>query len=187
MLISPQHRLAEARWVPSPNQNERPNPADISLLVIHGISLPPDQFGGPFISDLFTNQLDCDLHPYFAQLKDLRVSAHLLIRRDGELVQFVAFDRRAWHAGVSRFRERENCNDFSIGIELEGADHIPYTDAQYNALAAVTKCLMKTYSGIKKDRIVGHADIAPGRKTDPGEAFDWPYFFSLLTDEGCSQ
>lgn len=184
MLISRQHRLDAAQWLASPNHNERPDPSDISLLVIHGISLPPNQFGGAYICDLFTNQLDIEAHPYFRQLKDLRVSAHLLIRRDGHLIQFVSFDKRAWHAGVSYFEERDNCNDFSIGIELEGADDIPYAEAQYRALAAVSRCLMRSYPGIKKDRIVGHSDIAPGRKTDPGAAFDWSYFFALLTDEG---
>lgn len=187
MLISSEHRIESAHWLASPNCNARPDPNDISLLVIHGISLPPNQFGGPYISELFTNNLDCTAHPYFQQLERLRVSAHLLIRRDGELLQYVPFNQRAWHAGVSRFGERENCNDFSIGIELEGADDIPYTQAQYAVLVEVTKLLLHTYPALKKDRIVGHADIAPGRKTDPGPAFDWPHYFALLTDEGCSK
>lgn len=187
MRINATHRIESVQWMESPNQNERPDPCEISLLVIHGISLPPNQFGGTYIDELFTNKLDCSAHPYFEQLKSLRVSAHLLIRREGELVQFVSFDKRAWHAGLSIFQLRENCNDFSVGIELEGADDTAYTEKQYQQLAAVARCLMIAYPGITKDRIVGHSDIAPGRKTDPGSAFNWPHFFALLENEGCTQ
>jgi AmpD protein len=157
----------------SPNQDARPDPADVSLLVVHGISLPPGEFGGPWIDALFTNRLDLAAHPYFARLGDLRVSAHLLIRRDGGMVQYVPFGARAWHAGESRFAGRERCNDYSVGVELEGADEVPYTDAQYAALAAVARALMRAYPAIVPDRIAGHSDVAPGRKTDPGPAFDW--------------
>lgn len=161
---------------PSPNQDARPDPADVSLLVIHGISLPPAEFGGPWIDALFGNRLDLAAHPYFARLAGLAVSAHALIRRDGEVIQYVPFDARAWHAGASCFAGRERCNDFSIGIELEGTDDLPYTDAQYDALAWVARAVMQAYPAITPERIAGHCDIAPGRKTDPGPAFDWPRF-----------
>lgn len=167
------HKLVQARWVPSPNYNQRPMNQSPSLLVIHNISLPPREYGGPYIEQFFSNQLDTHAHPYFQEIEGLEVSAHLLIRRDGELVQFVAFDQRAWHAGVSQFEGCENCNDFSIGIELEGTDNDEYTDQQYEQLKAVTHCLMMEYTHILPDRIVGHQDIAPLRKTDPGPAFDW--------------
>ena len=160
----------------SPNQDARPDPADVSLLVVHGISLPPGEFGGPWIDALFTNRLDLGAHPYFAQLAGLRVSSHLLIRRDGAIVQYVPFGARAWHAGASAFAGRERCNDYSIGVELEGADTVPYTDAQYAALAGVARALMQAYPAITPERIAGHSDVAPGRKTDPGPAFDWPRF-----------
>lgn len=173
-LISP------ARQVPSPNCDERPEASDIALLVVHGISLPPDEYGGPWIDQLFTNQLDPDAHPYFREIHQLRVSSHLLIRRDGELVQYVPFHKRAWHAGVSSFEGREQCNDFSIGIELEGSDEVPYEAAQYDTLLAVTRVLLDTYPTISPTRIVGHSDIAPGRKTDPGPAFRWSHFIALL-------
>ncbi|MFV8818229.1 1,6-anhydro-N-acetylmuramyl-L-alanine amidase AmpD [Haliea sp. E17] len=158
---------------PSPNYDQRPAGQLPELLVIHNISLPPGQFGGECIEQLFTNCLDWDTHPFFAEIRGLEVSAHLLIRRDGQLVQFVNFLDRAWHAGKSRHRERENCNDFSIGIELEGTDEEPYTDAQYSELDAVTRALLRAYPGIAGGGIVGHCDIAPQRKTDPGPAFDW--------------
>jgi len=154
----------------SPNCDERPEGAKVSLLVIHGISLPPGQFGGPWIVELFTNSLNTKAHPYFATLADKRVSAHFLIRREGSLAQFVACEMRAWHAGQSKWRGRENCNDFSIGVELEGTDDLPYTDGQYAMLAALTRALRRRY---RIRDIAGHADIAPGRKTDPGPAFDW--------------
>ena len=158
----------------SPNCDARPAGQEIDLLVLHGISLPPGEFGGPWIGALFTNTLDCAAHPYFSQLVGTRVSAHLLIRRDGALIQYVPFHDRAWHAGESCFEGRERCNDFAIGIELEGADDTPYSDAQYQALAQVIPALMAAYPRITPPRVVGHSDIAPGRKTDPGPAFDWP-------------
>ncbi|TXH04738.1 MAG: 1,6-anhydro-N-acetylmuramyl-L-alanine amidase AmpD [Nevskiaceae bacterium] len=173
-------RLRGARWLPSPNFDERPDPADVSLLVIHAISLPPDRFGGPWIDDLFLNRLDHAAHPYFASLRDLKVSAHCLIRRDGALTQYVAFDQRAWHAGKSQYRGRERCNDFSIGIELEGCDRKPFTQAQYRRLTRVTRALLRAYPRLARDRIVGHSDIAPGRKTDPGPRFDWPRYLAGL-------
>ncbi|MBA4502445.1 1,6-anhydro-N-acetylmuramyl-L-alanine amidase AmpD [Marinobacterium sp. 3-1745] len=167
-----EHRLTAAEFIPSPNCNERPD-GEVSLLVIHNISLPPGRFGGGHIAELFTNRLNPDAHPYFAEIQGLEVSAHVLIARDGSMTQFVPFDRRAWHAGRSCFQEREACNDFSIGVELEGTDELPYTDMQYQTLAAVTRALLKSYPDLKTERITGHSDIAPGRKTDPGPAFDW--------------
>lgn len=174
-----QHWLAEARCVASPFFNARPQ-QEISLLVIHNIALPPMTYGGRWIEALFTGQLDGSQHPYFASLTGLEVSAHLLIRRTGELVQFVGFDQRAWHAGQSCYAGRENCNDFSIGIELEGTDHQPYTPFQYQQLIAVTQTLMQTYPEITDQRIVGHQQIAPERKTDPGPAFDWCFFLQAV-------
>ena len=165
---------------PSPNYNERPEQADVSLLVIHNISLPPGQFGRANICDFFTNCLDVSAHPYFNEIADMRVSAHLLIDREGLLVQFVPFKARAWHAGQSCFAGAENCNDFSIGIELEGTDFMPYTDQQYGTLAEITRLLMGLYPAITKQNIVGHSDIAPDRKTDPGQAFDWPRYLNML-------
>ncbi|MDX1803853.1 MAG: 1,6-anhydro-N-acetylmuramyl-L-alanine amidase AmpD [Alcanivorax sp.] len=181
MLTLNQHRIDQAQWCPSPNYNDRPDATAISLLVVHNISLPPGQFGGPYIEDLFLNRLDAQAHPYFQGISQLRVSSHFLIRRDGRLLQFVACDKRAWHAGVSSFEGRENCNDFSLGIELEGADDIPYEAAQYDALAAVTALLQQHYPAIADERITGHENIAPGRKTDPGPAFDWQDFRRRLT------
>lgn len=172
--------LSSARRVPSPNANARPVDTSVSLLVIHNISLPPEQFENGYIEQFFTNQLDATVHPYFAEIAEMTVSAHLLITRTGEVIQFVPFDQRAWHAGRSCFRGRDNCNDFSVGIELEGADTIAYTDEQYTVLAQVSSCLMEEYPAIMLDTIVGHSDIAPGRKTDPGESFDWPRFQQLL-------
>jgi AmpD protein len=165
--------LDAARQVPSPNCDERPAGTTVDLLVVHGISLPPQRFGGPYIDALFSNTLDPAADPYFAAIAHLRVSAHLLIRRDGELVQYVPFHRRAWHAGNSCHDGRERCNDFSIGIELEGADDVAYEPVQYERLAAVAAALMDAYPGLRPARIAGHCDIAPGRKTDPGPAFDW--------------
>ena len=172
--------LSGSTQLVSPNTDPRPDPADISLLVIHNISLPPEQFGGPYIGQLFSNCLDPKQHPYFAQIADLKVSSHLLIDRLGQITQFLPFDQRAWHAGVSEFEGRANCNDFSIGIEMEGADHIAYTDSQYEVLAAVTQALLAAYPRLTTDRIVGHTDIAPERKTDPGPAFDWGRYKSAL-------
>ena len=172
--------MAAARQVPSPNCDPRPPGATPDLIVVHGISLPPDEFGGPWIERLFTNMLPPDQHPYFAQVAALKVSAHLLIRRDGELVQYVPFHLRAWHAGASAWRYRVACNDFSIGIELEGSDERPYEEVQYRRLAAAIDALQATYATLAPDAIVGHSDIAPGRKSDPGVAFDWPKLQTLL-------
>lgn len=168
-----QHRLQSARFLESQNQSERPSQCAVELLVIHNISLPPGEFGGAYIDDLFCNRLNPQAHAYFARIANLRVSAHLFIDRTGEVTQYVPFDRKAWHAGSSSFCARENCNDFSIGIELEGTDDQPFTNAQYSVLAAITKKLMQEYPGISLQSIVGHSDIAPGRKTDPGPCFDW--------------
>ena len=175
--------LEGAARCPSPNCNARPDPSDISLLVIHNISLPPGEYGTGCVQEFFCNELDCDAHPYFDEIRGMEVSSHLLIERDGSLTQFVSFDQRAWHAGVSEFCGRDNCNDFSIGIELEGCDTEAYTDAQYSSLTAVTGELMRTYPAITRDRITGHSNIAPGRKTDPGPAFDWGRFLAMLDDE----
>jgi AmpD protein len=175
--------LAAAARCCSPNCNQRPDASDISLLVIHNISLPPGEYGTGCVQQFFCNALDCDTHPYFEEIRNLEVSSHLLIERNGKLTQFVAFDERAWHAGVSEFCGRENCNDFSIGIELEGCDTEAYTDAQYKSLVAVTGELMRIYPAITRDRITGHSDIAPGRKTDPGPAFDWDRYGVMLDEE----
>ncbi len=172
--------LTAARTVRTENCEPRPVGIVPQLLVIHNISLPPGQFGDSSIERFFTNTLDWDEHPFFAEIRDVKVSAHLLIRRDGELVQFVSFDDRAWHAGLSCYGGRENCNDFSIGIELEGTDSLPYTNAQYRALRAVTRALLQTYPSMSRDHIAGHSDIAPGRKTDPGPAFDWSRYLQDL-------
>ena len=162
---------------PSPNFNARPTHSDISLLVIHNISLPPGQFGTPYVADLFLNQLDLQADPWFKEnLRGLTVSAHFVIDRTGHITQFVSCDARAWHAGVSQHAGREQCNDFSIGIELEGTDTLAYTEAQYNALAALTQCLRARYP---LTAVRGHCDIAPGRKTDPGPAFDWARYAQL--------
>lgn len=169
-----------ARRVASPNFGPRPDPQDISLLVIHNISLPPGQFDGDCIEALFCNRLDWDAHPYFQEIRGLEVSSHLLIRRSGELLQFVSFEERAWHAGRSEFCGRNECNDFSIGIELEGTDDLAYEEKQYQVLAQVTGALLDAYPGLSQRDIVGHNEIAPGRKTDPGPAFDWRYYRSLL-------
>jgi AmpD protein len=177
-LVAPSPRLhvdragivRAAAQVPSPNCDERPDGATITLLVVHNISLPPGRFGGPGIVDLFTNRLDPAAHPYYATIAGSRVSAHFLIRRDGKLIQFVPCGRRAWHAGESRWRGRRRCNDFSIGIELEGTDERPYAGAQYAILARLTRALLRRYP---ITAIAGHRDISPGRKSDPGPAFDW--------------
>lgn len=173
--------IEPARQCPSPNQDQRPDGSAVELIVLHGISLPPGEFGGSHIEQLFTNCLDWDCHPYFDTIRGLEVSAHLLIRRDAELIQFVPFTRRAWHAGASRFRGRTGCNDFAIGIELEGSDDIPYDDRQYVMLAAVARALFSAYPGISARRIAAHSDIAPGRKTDPGPAFDWLRLYDGLS------
>lgn len=167
--------LDQARRCPSPNCDERAGDR-LDLIVIHNISLPPGEFGGPGIDQLFTNTLDPSEHPYYASIAGMRVSAHLLIRRNGECVQYVPFDLRAWHAGESRFGERTACNEFSVGIELEGTDDLPYETEQYECLATVVKTLINAYPDLDGQRIAGHSDIAPGRKTDPGDAFDWTRF-----------
>jgi len=171
--------LSDVRYVPSPNYNERPTNTVIDLLVIHNISLPPGEFGGSHIDAFFTNVLDPSRHPYFAEIAGVAVSSHCLIRRDGEIVQYVPFNKRAWHAGDSCFDGRKDCNDFSIGIELEGTDEIPYTPIQYTILADLVALLKKTYPEITDNRIVGHSTIAPTRKTDPGSVFDWGLLAAL--------
>ena len=172
--------LIGVRQVLSPHCDELPSGAAIDLIVIHGISLPPGEFGGPWIDRLFTGCLPAGAHPYFAAIVGSRVSAHLLIRRTAEIVQYVPFERRAWHAGPSQYLGRSSCNDFSIGIELEGTDETPYTGAQYAALAALITALLGAYPTLSGQAIVGHSDVAPGRKTDPGPAFDWPRLRALL-------
>ncbi|MBL8202004.1 MAG: 1,6-anhydro-N-acetylmuramyl-L-alanine amidase AmpD [Chromatiales bacterium] len=169
-----------ARQLPSPNCDDRPGGMAPELIVIHGISLPPGQFGGPHIDHLFTNALDPAGHDYFRDIAGLRVSSHLLIRRTGEVVQYVPLHRRAWHAGRSGYRGRQQCNDFSVGIELEGTDDQPYTGAQYRRLATVIRLLRRGVPSLATAPIVGHSDVAPGRKTDPGPAFDWPRLRALL-------
>lgn len=165
--------LRGVRRVVSPNCDARPPGTDIELLVIHNISLPPGEFGGAAVTQLFTNTLNLDAHPYYAQLEGLKVSAHFLVRRDGAIIQFVPCGKRAWHAGVSSWQGRPACNDFSIGVEMEGGDDVPFSDRQYAALARLTRLLRRNYP-IRA--IVGHVDIAPGRKTDPGPCFDWPRY-----------
>ncbi|MCY3803213.1 MAG: 1,6-anhydro-N-acetylmuramyl-L-alanine amidase AmpD [Gammaproteobacteria bacterium] len=174
MRVDPaSHLITGVHYVPSPNADERPEGCQPSVIVLHNISLPPGEFGGPGIEQLFTNRLDPDTHPDFASIAEHRVSAHVLVRRDGSTVQFVPFHRRAWHAGISSYQGRENCNDFSIGIELEGTDTLPYENAQYLVLATLIDALRIAYPSLSRQRIVGHSEIAPDRKTDPGQAFDW--------------
>ncbi|MDX1442519.1 MAG: 1,6-anhydro-N-acetylmuramyl-L-alanine amidase AmpD [Gammaproteobacteria bacterium] len=174
------HCLRQAEFRLSPHHDERPADAAIELIVVHGISLPPGEFGGPGIDQLFRGKLDPGEHPYYAEIAHMEVSSHLLIRRDGSLVQYVPFDRRAWHAGRSEWCGRQRCNDFAIGIELEGTDDLPYTESQYEQLALCTAALITHYESLAEDAIVGHSDIAPGRKTDPGPAFDWLHFRERL-------
>ena len=166
-----------ARQVRSPNRDARPPRTAVTLVVVHGISLPPGEFGGEGIALLFANRLDPRGHPYYASIAPIKVSAHFLVRRDGELMQFVGCNDRAWHAGASSWRGREGCNDFSIGIELEGTDDIPYTAAQYTRLARLVRALRRAYPITD---IAGHSDVAPSRKTDPGPAFDWPRLRRLV-------
>ena len=180
MKVNKEHRLEGARVCDSPNFSDRLI-EEISLLVIHNISLPPGQFGNNFVDQFFTNNLDPEKDPYFKEIYEMEVSSHLFIDREGGLTQFVPFDKAAWHAGVSKFRGKENCNEFSIGIELEGTDDLEYPSNQYKTLIEVTKALMDYYPEIKIDSIVGHKDIAPVRKTDPGEAFDWDLYKSSLS------
>ena len=172
--------LAGACQVLSPHFDARPAGVLPELLVVHGISLPPGEFGGPWIDRLFTGTLPADAHPYFATIAAQRVSAHALIRRDGEIVQYVPFGERAWHAGQSTYRGRSACNDFSIGVELEGTDDTPYTDAQYEALAALTAALIAAYPSLSAQAIAAHSEVSPGRKTDPGPSFEWARFRELL-------
>ena len=167
--------LNNVTHIPSPHHDDRPEDEEPSLLVIHNISLPPGQFGGPYINQLFTGTLNPEEHPFFDEIKHLRVSAHCLIRRDGEIIQYVPFNKRAWHAGQSNYQGREKCNDFSIGIELEGTDYEAFTEAQYIALAKLTKLLITEFPQIEQN-ITGHSDIAPHRKTDPGPYFDWQHY-----------
>ncbi|MGH8222419.1 MAG: 1,6-anhydro-N-acetylmuramyl-L-alanine amidase AmpD [Woeseiaceae bacterium] len=173
-------RLSPARQLVSPNQDARPGDARPELIVLHGISLPPGEFGGPAIEQLFMNRLDCDAHPYYGGIRGMRVSAHLLIRRDGGVLQFVPFGARAWHAGSSRFRGRSRCNDFSIGIELEGSDDRPYADRQYEELVPIIRSIRAAYPAITSRHLAGHCDVSPGRKSDPGPAFDWLRLYDAL-------
>ncbi|ABR73988.1 N-acetylmuramoyl-L-alanine amidase [Actinobacillus succinogenes] len=172
--------LENTRRILSPHFDVRPDPQDISLLVIHYISLPPDRFGGGFIDDFFQGKLDPTKHPYFEEIYQIRVSAHCLIERNGRVTQYVNFKDRAWHAGLSCFDGRERCNDFAIGIELEGSNEQPFTAAQYMSLTALTREIQNCYPLISRNRIVGHCDISPGRKIDPGQYFDWARYFGGL-------
>jgi AmpD protein len=174
--------LAGVRQVLSPHFDGRPKDVAPELVVVHGISLPAGEFGGPWIDHLFTGSLPAEAHPSFRETATLRVSAHALIRRDGSITQYVPFGMRAWHAGQSQYQGRSGCNDFSIGIELEGTDTIPYTEAQYESLAALVDALLSTYHTLSAERIAGHSDIAPGRKTDPGPVFEWARFRHLLAE-----
>jgi AmpD protein len=174
--------LNGARQVLSPHCDARPAGTVPELLVVHGISLPPGEFGGPWIDRLFTGTLPPEAHPYFREIAAGRVSAHALVRRDGAIVQYVPFGERAWHAGTSQYRGRSACNDFSVGVELEGTDDTPYSESQYQQLAALAAALLASYASLSAEAIVGHSDIAPGRKTDPGAAFDWPLFRALLRE-----
>lgn len=178
--------LDDVRPLPSPHCGARPPGAFIDLLVIHNISLPPGELGGPWVEQLFCGQLDPAAHPYFATIAHNPVSAHLFIRRDGETIQFVDLWQRAWHAGRSSWQGQPECNDYSIGIELEGTDHMPFSDAQYTRLALVTREIMRRFPAITAERIVGHSDVAPGRKTDPGPAFDWKRYRCLLAAQAPS-
>ena len=173
--------LRGARQVLSPHCDERPPGVQPELIVVHGISLPPGEFGGPWIEQLFTGCLNRTAHPHFAAICELRVSSHVLIRRDGEPVQFVPFGQRAWHAGASSWQGRPACNDFSVGVEMEGTDAGVYESAQYAALSALITALCAAYPTLARERVVGHSDIAPGRKSDPGPAFEWPLLKELLT------
>jgi len=172
--------LRAVRQVLSPHFDARPKGSAPDLIVVHGISLPPGEFGGAWIDQLFTGGLDPGAHPYFRNIAEQRVSAHALIRRDGQIVQYVPFQARAWHAGESQYDGRPACNDFSIGIELEGTDDLAYEDAQYESLGTLVRALLAAYPSLASERVVGHSDIAPGRKTDPGGAFDWPRLRRLL-------
>ncbi len=180
MKIDQHGWLSDSTHKPSPNHNDRPENTAISLLVVHSISLPPGRYDGCFIEDFFQNKLVADQHPYFSEIADQKVSSHILIKRDGSIIQFVSLLKRAWHAGVSCFDGADDCNDFSIGIELEGTDHTAFENAQYLQLAEITNAIKTLYPEINLDRIVGHSDVAPIRKTDPGTEFDWRRFRALL-------
>ena len=174
------HLIKNIKYIRSPNFNERSQNSSIKLIVIHAISLPPKEYGGDYVENFFLNKLKISDHEYFKEIKDLKVSSHLYIKRDGEIIQFVPFDKRAWHAGESSFNGEFDCNDFSIGIELEGSDCDNFTDHQYQVLIDVTKQLMNEYPDVKKNSIKGHSDIAPGRKTDPGDGFEWTRYLSKI-------
>lgn len=175
-----QNILADAHFLASPHYDERPQGVSPDLLVIHCISLPPSEFGHCYVEDFFLGKLDADQHPYFLEIASMRVSAHIYIKRDGTLIQFVPLNKRAWHAGLSEFEGRNKCNDFSIGIELEGDVESPYTEKQYACLVTVTQQIQRCYPAITKQRITGHSDIAPSRKQDPGSGFDWDYYLDQL-------
>lgn len=185
MKVDPHSGLVQGvRYRPSPNCDDRPSGSTVDLVVVHGISLPPGEFGGPWIDRLFTNRLDPHAHPYFGEIHGLRVSSHLLVRRDGTAVQFVPLHRRAWHAGLSSYRGREQCNDYSVGIEVEGTDALPYEPVQYETLARLLQAIMERFPAVTPARVVGHADVSPGRKSDPGPAFDWKLLAGLLHHAG---
>lgn len=187
MRVNEDHKLAGAAYLESPNQDARPDDSSVDVVVLHAISLPPGIYGKGHIKSLFTNSLDFSVDASFESLKDMRVSSHLLIERDGEITQFVPFHRRAWHAGVSSYRGRTNCNDFAIGIELEGSDSDIFTEIQYFNLVTIIQALMKKYSAISYSGIVGHEEVAPGRKWDPGSGFEWPRFMDLLYSSGAKE
>lgn len=187
MKINIKNGLVDScHYIQSPNSDERPAQQDAELIIIHNISLPPGQFGGAYIEKLFTNQLDADDHPYFESIQQLKVSAHILISRDGTITQFVPFHQRAWHAGKSNYCGRERCNDFSIGIELEGTDDVPYEEIQYQQLAQLINALQSAYPSLDKTALTGHCDVAPERKTDPGPAFNWDHLKKLLINHRAS-
>ena len=174
------HIFKNIKFLNSPNYNERPYNSKISLIVLHAISLPPNVYGKNYVEDFFMNKLKASDHDYFYQIKDLKVSSHLYIKRNGKMIQFVPLNKRAWHAGESSYEGIKDCNDYSIGIELEGSDSDYFSDEQYKTLIKTTKSIIKNYSEIDKDKIVGHSDIAPGRKTDPGNKFEWNRYFNAL-------
>ena len=179
MLIT-DHILDDTKLIESPNYSDRLDESDIRLIVIHCISLPPKIYGTSYIEEFFCNKLDIDSHEYFKKIKDLKVSCHVFIKRDGEIIQFVPFNKKAWHAGLSSYKNEENCNEFSIGIELEGYHTEKYTNYQYDSLIQVSKALLKNYKELNKDNIVGHSHISPSRKEDPGKYFEWDYYLERL-------
>ncbi len=182
-MINADHLLENIDYITSPNFNERPRGVSLDLIVIHAISLPPGEFSNNLIPDFFSNKLKPFKHPYYDVIADLHVASHVVIKRDGNIIQFAPFDKRAWHAGKSEYQGRQGCNDFSIGIELEGWDYTLFTKKQYTVLVQVINALLKHYPTLSAEQIVGHSEIAPGRKTDPGAYFDWDYFFALLREE----